>query len=198
MKMRSLQDLYSHKLQDLYSAEEQITKALPKMMQSASNEQLKRGFEMHLRQTEQHMQRLDQLFQRLGQKGGEIECEGMRGIIKEGQKAMKEVKDPDTLDAALIAAAQSVEHYEMAGYGTARTWARQLGREQDAQLLQQTLDEEEQTDRRLTEVAEAMVNREAAQGDREVSRSVQSDASSRQKSSAGGKQSPAERPSTNA
>ena len=197
MQMRSLQDLYAEKLQDLYSAEEQIIKALPKMMESAGNDELRRGFELHLRQSEQHVERLDRLFQQLGQKGGRIECEGMRGIIKEGQKAMKEVKDPDTLDAALIAAAQAVEHYEMAGYGTARTWARQLGREQDARLLQQTLDEEEQTDRKLTEVAETMVNRQAAQGDREVSRSVQSDEGSRQKLSTGGKRSPSDRPSTN-
>lgn len=172
MPMDSLQDLYLHKLQDLYSAEQQIAEALPQMAALADAPELQRGFEMHLGQTEQQIQRLEQLFQSLGEQPGGEECKGMKGIIEEGQKAMQEVKDPDALDAALIAAAQAVEHYEMAGYGTARTWARQLGRDQDARVLQQTLDEEGETDKLLTRIAESMVNQQAMQGEREVSRGV--------------------------
>ena len=178
MQMNSLQDLYLHKLRDLYSAEQQITRALPQMIQRTSHAELRQGFETHLRQTEQQLQRLEQLFQTLGERPAGEQCKGMQGIIEEGQKVMQEVEDPNALDAALIAAAQSVEHYEIAGYGTARTWAQQLGRQQDAQILQQTLQEEEQTDKLLTQVAESLVNRDAQRGDREVARGAQPDLAS--------------------
>jgi ferritin-like metal-binding protein YciE len=172
MSANSLQDLYVEKLQDLLSAEQQILEALPQMIQKTSHPQLRQGFEAHLRQTQEQANRVQRLLQQHGAGEGK-KCEGMAGIIREGQMTMKEVNDPNALDALLIAAAQSVEHYEIAGYGTARTWARQIGREQDAQILQQTLDEEEQTDKLLTQVAESFVNRDAMQGDRQVSMSAQ-------------------------
>ena len=164
MSANSLQDLYVEKLQDLLSAEQQILEALPQMIQKTSHAQLRQGFELHLRQTQEHANRVQRLLQQAGAGEGK-KCEGMAGIIREGQMTMKEVTDPDALDALLIAAAQSVEHYEMAGYGTARTWARLLGREDDAALLQQTLDEEQQTDLLLTELAERSVNIEAVDPD---------------------------------
>jgi ferritin-like metal-binding protein YciE len=177
MSANSLQDLYVEKLQDLLSAEQQILEALPQMIQKTSHAQLRQGFELHLRQTQEHANRVQRLLQQSGAGEGK-KCEGMAGIIREGQMTMKEVKDPDALDALLIAAAQSVEHYEMAGYGTARTWARQLGREQDARLLQQTLDEEGQTDEKLTQIAESLVNPDAMHGEREVSMSAQREGAS--------------------
>ena len=162
MAANSLQDLYVHKLQDLYSAEDQIAKALPKMIGKASNPELRRGFEMHLKQTEQQRSQVEQLLQSIGEKAGKESCKGMEGIITENEKVMKMVSDDDALDAALIAGAQAVEHYEIAGYGTAKTWARQLGREQDARVLDQILSQEKQTDELLTQVAESMVNAQAA------------------------------------
>ncbi len=126
MPANTLQDLYVEKLQDLLSAEQQILEALPQMIQKTSHPQLRQGFEAHLRQTQEQSNRIQQLLQQHGAGEGK-KCEGMAGIIREGQMTMKEVTDSDALDALLIAAAQSVEHYEMAGYGTARTWARELG-----------------------------------------------------------------------
>jgi ferritin-like metal-binding protein YciE len=180
MSANSLQDLYVEKLQDLLSAEQQILDALPGMIQKTSHAPLRQGFETHLKQTQEHARRIQQLLQQSAAGEGK-KCEGMAGIIREGQMTMKEVTDADALDALLIAAAQSVEHYEMAGYGTARTWARQLGRDQDANILQQTLDEEGATDEKLTQIAESMVNRDAMHGEREVSRSAE-----REGASAGG------------
>ena len=167
MSANSLQDLYADKLQDLLSAEQQILEALPKMIEKASHAPLRAGFETHLRQTQEHARRVERLLQTYGRGAGK-KCEGMAGIIREGEMTMKEVGDRDALDALLIAAAQSVEHYEIAGYGTARTWARQLGREEDARVLQQTLDEEGETDEQLTQIAESMVNPDAVAGEREV------------------------------
>jgi ferritin-like metal-binding protein YciE len=185
MSADSLQDLYIEKLQDLYSAEQQIIEALPKMAAKATNPELRRGFETHLRQTEEHARRLEQLCQQHDVSPRGKKCEGIEGIIEEGQSEMKDIDDPDTRDALLIAAAQAVEHYEMAGYGTARTWARQCGFEDDARILQQTLDEEAQTDELLTQVAESMVNPRAMDGEREVSRSVQRDSSAAARGSSG-------------
>ena len=163
MPANSLQDLYVEKLQDLLSAEQQILEALPQMIQKTSHPQLRQAFETHLAQTQEQATRVRRLLEQSGAGEGK-KCEGMAGIIREGQSTMKEVDDPDALDALLIAAAQSVEHYEIAGYGTARTWARQLGREEDARILQQTLDEEARTDEQLTQLAESRVNRDAMQG----------------------------------
>jgi ferritin-like metal-binding protein YciE len=161
MKLESLQDLYVEQLRDLYSAETQIVDALPKMVEAAHNPQLKQGFEEHLAQTRQHVQRLEQIFQGLSLRPGGETCEGMEGLLKEGKEMMKMKGNPEVIDAGLIAAAQRVEHYEIAGYGTVRTFARMLGFDEDARLLERTLQEEEATDKRLTQMAESRVNVEA-------------------------------------
>jgi ferritin-like metal-binding protein YciE len=178
MALNSLQKLYVEQLQDLYSAESQILQALPKMAEKAKHPELRSGFELHQRQTQEHVRRLEQIFQRLGEKPGGVTCEGMKGLLKEGEKTMKEKADSDVLDAALIADAQRVEHYEIAGYGTVRTFAQLLGFQQDVQLLQKTLDEEGQTDKKLTAMAEQVVNIDAAQvgaSDRQVGLGAQRD-----------------------
>jgi len=163
MQMQDLQDLFVHKLQDLYDAEQQITKALPQMMQQVQNPQLKQGMEQHLQQTEQQIQRLEQIMEQLGVQPGGEQCAGMQGLIQEGQKLLKEQGNPEVLEAGIIAAQQAIEHYEIAGYGTARTYAQLLQNEQAAQLLQQTLDEESQTDEKLTQIAKK-INVQALQG----------------------------------
>src|SRR5947208_7302601 len=164
MEMESLQDLLVEEMRDLYSAENQLTKALPKMAKKASNPELKRAFETHLRETEGHVKRLQQVFDKLGKKPTGKKCAAMEGLIEEGKEAMGEDMDEETMDAALISVAQKVEHYEIAGYGTVRTWAQQLGHERCVELLQQTLDEEKKADQLLTQVAESMVNQEAMAG----------------------------------
>ena len=177
MALESLQDLYLEQLRDLYSAEEQIIEALPKMIEQTSHPELRRGFEMHLRQTEEQLRRLKQIGKRIGQDLTGHTCKGMEGLLEEGEEMLEERADSDVLDAALIAAAQRVEHYEMAGYGCARTYARLLGLEDDARMLQQTLDEEGETDHKLTDLAERVVNVEALLGegaDRDVTRAAQS------------------------
>jgi ferritin-like metal-binding protein YciE len=176
MALESLQDLYLAQLKDLHSAEEQIIEALPKMAQKASHSELRQAFELHLRQTKEQLRRLDQIGQRAGQKLTGHKCKGMEGLLEEGEEMMKKRADSDVLDAAMIAAAQRVEHYEMAGYGCARTYARLLGLEDDARLLQQTLDEEGETDKLLTNLAERVINVEALMGDRQVGRGVARDA----------------------
>ena len=160
MEIDSLNKLYVEDLKDLYSAEKQILQALPKMIKKASNSQLKSAFQEHLQVTEKHVERLDRIFEGLGTSPRGKKCKGMEGLIEEGKEAMQEDMEPDVLDAALIAAAQKVEHYEMAGYGTVRTYARLLGDNQAAKLLQQTLDEEGDADKTLTKIAES-VNVEA-------------------------------------
>ena len=161
MKLETLRDLYVEQLHDLYSAENQLVKALPKMAKAASDPQLRSAFEEHLAQTEHHVRRLDQIFQQLGQNPKGQKCKGMEGLIEEGEEMIKMKGDPAAIDAGLIAAAQRVEHYEIAGYGCVRTYAKQLGDQQAAQLLQQTLDEEGTTDKKLTELAEQVINLEA-------------------------------------
>jgi ferritin-like metal-binding protein YciE len=157
----SLTKLYIEQLQDLHSAEEQMLEALPKMIENSKHPELKKGFQQHFQQTEQQKQRLEQIFSELSEKPGEKFCKGMEGLVKEGDEAIKEFKDSDVLDAALIAAAQRIEHYEMAGYGCARTYAHMLGMPEQAALLQRTLDEEGETDKKLTELAESVVNIDA-------------------------------------
>jgi ferritin-like metal-binding protein YciE len=159
--MNTLTELYVEQLKDLYSAETQILKALPKMTKAASHAELQRAFTRHRRETERQVERLERIFRELGHSPRGKKCEGMEGLIKEGEELIKERPDPDVLDAGLISAAQHVEHYEMAGYGTVRTYAEQLGRGRDAQLLQQTLDEEKATDELLTQLAESSINVEA-------------------------------------
>ena len=163
MEMDSLQELLVEEMRDLYSAENQLLKALPKMAKKASNAQLKRAFETHLRETEGQVQRLQKIFEKLGKKPTGKKCAAMEGLIEEGKEMMAEDMDDETMDAALISAAQKVEHYEIASYGTVRTWAQLLGDDQTARALQQTLDEEGKTDKLLTELAESTINIEAAQ-----------------------------------
>lgn len=165
MELETLEDLYVSELKDLYSAEQQILKALPKMIKAASHRELKKAFTMHERQTRQHVKRLERICKELGEKPTGKKCVGMEGVIREGAELIAEKPDPEVLDAGLITAAQHVEHYEMAGYGTVRTWARLLGYEEHADLLQQTLDEEEDTDELLTELAETSINLEAEEPD---------------------------------
>ncbi|MBK5188363.1 MAG: ferritin-like domain-containing protein [Gemmatimonadaceae bacterium] len=164
MEMESLRELYVEELKDLWSAETQITKALPKMIKAATHPKLKKAFNTHLKQTERHIKRLERIFKELDESPRGKKCIGMEGLIKEGAELIKEKPEPDVLDAGLIAAAQHVEHYEMAGYGCVRTWARQLGEERHAELLQETLDEEEMTDKLLTELAETSINIDAQTG----------------------------------
>ena len=157
----TLQKLYVEQLKDLYSAEHQILEALPKMIQKATHSDLKRSFQLHYQQTEQQVQRLEELSEMIGESLAGHECKGMKGLVKEGEEAMEEFKDSDVLDAALIAAAQRVEHYEMAGYGCSRTYANMLGFADQATILQRTLDEEGETDKKLTELAETVINIDA-------------------------------------
>jgi ferritin-like metal-binding protein YciE len=175
MAIDSLQDLFVTKLQMMYDAERQGLDAMPRMAQQLSNQEARQAFEKHRTQTEQHVRRLEEVFQQVGQSPQRKECISMLGLIQEAEQQIGKITDDSTRDAFVIAAQQAVEHKEMADYGTARTWARQLGQSQCADLLQQTLQEEEQTDRLLSDIAERMVNVQAAQGaratsDREVSR----------------------------
>jgi ferritin-like metal-binding protein YciE len=163
MALQSLDDLLLHDLKDLYNAEAQILKALPRMAKKASAPELRRAFELHVRQTEGQIKRLERIFDSLGQKAKGKTCKGMQGLIEEGKEMMSEDIEDDVLDAALIAAAQKVEHYEMAAYGTARAYAEMLGNDLAAKLLQQTLDEEMETDKKLTALAEQLVNAEAVE-----------------------------------
>jgi ferritin-like metal-binding protein YciE len=164
MKAKGFRDLFELELKDLYSAEKQLLKALPKMAKAATNEDLQQAFESHLEETEGQVERLEKIFKQLDISYGRVEkCKAMEGLVEEGQTLMEEGLEPDVLDAALICAAQKVEHYEIAGYGCARTFAEQLGEEDVAELLQETLDEEASADKKLTEIAESIVNQEAAE-----------------------------------
>jgi ferritin-like metal-binding protein YciE len=160
MEMDTLKDLYVGELKDLYSAEKQLVKALPKMAKAAKDKQLQQAFRNHLKETEQHVTRIEQICQKLGVSPRGKKCVGMEGLIEEGNEMINEA-NPEALDAGLISKAQHVEHYEMAGYGTVRTYALQLGYDTQAQLLQQTLDEEGKADHLLSELAEAGINVEA-------------------------------------
>jgi ferritin-like metal-binding protein YciE len=163
-KMTNLEDLLVDQLKDLYSAENQIVKALPKMARAAQSPDLKRGFEEHLEQTKRQAERIEQIFEKHGLNGSPRgkKCIGMEGLIKEGEEVIKEEAEPDVKDAGLIAAAQKVEHYEIASYGTARTYAQTLGYMEAARLLQQTLDEESKTNEKLNKLAMSHINQEAA------------------------------------
>jgi ferritin-like metal-binding protein YciE len=160
--MDSLKDLYIDELKDLYNAENQLVKALPKMAQKASAPELKRAFQEHLGQTERQVNRLERIFKQLGEKPTGKTCKAMKGLVEEGKEIIEEKGDESVLDAALIGAAQKVEHYEIASYGTARTFASLLGEEDAVELLQKTLDEEGATDKKLTALAESLVNVEAS------------------------------------
>ena len=154
----TLEDLYVHQLQDIYYAEQQITKALPKMIDKATDPQLKQGFETHLRETEGQIERLKRVFGLEGLEPKGVTCPAIDGIIKEANETAGDVADKAVLDAALTAAAQAVEHYEIARYGTVIAWAKQLGRTQAASILAETLAEEKATDEKLTALAESKIN----------------------------------------
>ena len=160
--IKTLDDLFVHTLQDIYYAEQQITKALPKMIEKATDPQLKQGFQTHLAETQNQVKRLEQVFEMHGQKPKAVDCPTIDGLIKEANQVSGEVADKQVLDAALIASAQAVEHYEITRYGTLIAWAEQLGRSDCARVLQQNLDEEKATDKKLTVMAESKVNRKAA------------------------------------
>jgi ferritin-like metal-binding protein YciE len=164
MALDSLHDLYVNELKDLYSAENQLVKALPKMAKAASNPDLKAAIEEHLEVTRKQVERLERVFEGLGVSPKGKKCKAMEGLIEEGKEVMEEDGEEAVIDAALIAAAQRVEHYEMAGYGCARTFARLLGYDEAARLLQETLDEEGEADKKLTELAETGINVEAEEG----------------------------------
>ena len=160
----SLHALLEEELKDIYDAEKQLTKALPKLAKKASAPDLKAGFEAHLQQTEEQIERLEQVFEQLEMPAKGKPCKGMRNLIAEGDEMIREAEDDDARDAVMIAAAQKVEHYEIAAYGTVRTWARLLGLNEAASLLEESLDEEKETDQRLTELAESHINQAAAEG----------------------------------
>ncbi len=167
MTKDSLRQLYLDELKDLYSAEKQLTKALPKMAKAASSDELRTGFEEHLEQTKGHVQRLEAIFTQLNAKAGGKKCMGMEGLVKEGAEIMGEDFSDEVMDAALISAAQRVEHYEIAGYGTVVAYANLLGESEQAELLQQTLEEEKETDQKLTELS-GQINVQANKGAREA------------------------------
>lgn len=168
MKIETLNDVYLDNLKDLYSAENQLISALPKMAKAAESEELRTAFQEHLEQTRGHVERLDKVFQQLGKNPKGKKCKAMEGLIEEGKEVISNMDEASPArDAALIAAAQRVEHYEIAGYGCVRTFARVLGDEKSANLLQQTLDEEAETDEKLTSIAEGLVNEQASVGESE-------------------------------
>jgi ferritin-like metal-binding protein YciE len=162
MSLETLNDLFIDELRDVLSAEKQLVKALPKMAKASSSPLLKKGFEKHLAQTEKQVQRLEQVFKSIGETARAKTCKAMEGLVEEGAEVIEEQAEPDVKDAALIAAAQKVEHYEIATYGTLVTWAKLLDHTKAATLLGQTLEEEKATDEKLSELAESFVNERAA------------------------------------
>ncbi|MGA3129753.1 MAG: ferritin-like domain-containing protein [Terracidiphilus sp.] len=152
--VNTIEKLFVEELKDIYSAENQITKALPKMVKAATSDDLKAAFEHHLRETEGQIQRLDQVFETLGVSPKGKTCDGMKGVLAEGEEVLKETEKGDVRDAALISAAQRVEHYEMAAYGTVRTYAERLGKKQIVGVLEETLEEEKAADKKLTEISQ--------------------------------------------
>jgi ferritin-like metal-binding protein YciE len=166
MRKDSLRQLYIDELRDLYNAETQLVKALPKMAKASSNAELRQGFEEHLRQTSEQVSRLEQIFDMLGEKPTGKKCMGMEGLVKEGAETMQEDYEDAVMDAAIIGAAQRVEHYEIAGYGTVRAFAELLGENEHISLLEQTLEEEKQTDEKLSQLAED-INSQASEVEEE-------------------------------
>ncbi|MFN7139981.1 MAG: ferritin-like domain-containing protein [Limisphaerales bacterium] len=167
MKLNTLQDLYIEELRDLYNAESQLLKALPKVADAATSEELRSALEDHLDQTKEQVERLDEVFQNLGASPKGKKCVAMEGLIKECEEHLKEEMEDSVKDAAIIGACQKIEHYEIAGYGTVCTYAKLLDREDDLDLLGQTLDEEKEADENLTDIAESSINFEAAEEEEE-------------------------------
>ena len=179
MKNNSLRELYVEELRDIYDAENQLVKALPEMAKAATSDDLRSGFEEHLEQTKEHVRRLEQIFDGLGEKAKAKKCKGMQGLVAEGSEIIDEDEFEDEVkDAALISAAQRVEHYEIAAYGTVRTYAEILGQQNDISLLEKTLQEEKETDQKLTELAEN-INVEAAESDGQQATTKQKSKSAR-------------------
>lgn len=165
--MSELSELFLDELADILSAEKMLLKALPKMAKAAQNEELREGFEMHLQETEAQVERIEQVFELFGKPAKAKKCEAMEGLVKEGEKVMQEWKGSAALDAGLIAAAQKIEHYEIATYGTLCTWLEMLGNDEALELLKETMNEEETTDEKLTDLAETCINEEAMQEEEE-------------------------------
>jgi ferritin-like metal-binding protein YciE len=163
MKIENLNDLFLHTLQDIYFAEKQIVKALPKMMKKTDNPELGKAFESHLAETEEQVSRLEQVFEMLGEKPKATKCPAIEGIIEEANELIADIRDPDTRDAGMLAAAQAVEHYEITRYGTLISWAELLGMKEAAKVLGLTLKEEYGADQKLTKLAESRLNKEAAE-----------------------------------
>src|ERR1041385_4124046 len=164
MKLDTLKKLYLEELRDVYNAEQQLVKALPKMAKGASSDELKQAFEDHLEQTETHVERLEEIFKGLDESPKGKTCKAMKGLVEEGSEILEEEGEDSVLDAGIIAAAQKVEHYEIASYGTVRTFAQLLGEDEAAELLQETLDEEGEADKLLNQLAQEIVNPEALLG----------------------------------
>lgn len=162
MTIKTMDDLFLHTLKDIYYAERQILKALPKMAKAANSPELRQAFEQHRTETEGQIERLSKVFEMLGKPARGVKCEAIEGIIDEGQSIMEEVEDPEVRDAAMLASAQAVEHYEITRYGTLIAWARQIGHDDAVTLFEQTLEEERSTDQLLTELAEESLNQAAA------------------------------------
>jgi ferritin-like metal-binding protein YciE len=162
MAIQSMQDLFEHTLRDIFYVERKLVSELPRMAKKANNPELRRAFEEHAAQTEQHLARLEQVFEMADLQPRGEQCPALDGLLEETQDLLKDVKDPEVLDAGLLAAAQAVEHYEITRYGTLIAWARQLGLNDAEPVLNETLDEEKETDKLLTEIAESDVNRKAA------------------------------------
>ena len=158
----SMDDLFVHGLKDIYYAEKKIVKSLPKMIEKASSDELRKGFEQHLEETKGHVDRLEKVFEMIGEKPKSVECPAIDGIVEEAEETAGEVDDKEVLDAALASAAQAVEHYEISRYGTLIAWAKELGHDDCAKVLKETLEEEKATDAKLTKLAEERLNRKAA------------------------------------
>ena len=164
MQMNDLKDLLVENLKDLYSAEKQILAARNKVGKAIENEELKEAFDMHMQETEEQKARLEQILEKMGERAGGKKCKGMEGLIEENKELLEEDAEPEVLDAGLIVGLQKIEHYEIAGYGSAVTFAKLLGDQEAANLLAKTLDEEERTDKKLSEIAESAINIQAAEG----------------------------------
>ena len=162
MAIENLHGLFVHTLQDIYFAEQTIVKKLPKLAEKATSQQLKTSFETHLVETKEHVSRLEKVFEMLGEQAKAEECPAIEGITEEAEELVKEIKDPETRDAAMLAAAQAVEHYEITRYGTLVAWAEEMGHNEVVGLLRKTLDEEKATDAKLSQLAESRLNRKAA------------------------------------
>lgn len=162
MKIANLEELFEHTLQDVYFAETKLVKAIPKMAKATDSAELAKAFQAHLEETKEHVSRLEQVFEMLGKKAKAVECPAIKGILEEGDELMGEIKDADTRDAAMIAAAQAVEHYEITRYGTLVSWGKLLGHKDAVKVLEKTLKEEYAADDKLTKIAESKLNKEAA------------------------------------